>query len=159
MPFAIPVDIISVAIFLIAIFSLALYLGKGATVSAIISLYTSLLLFKQFPYSESLFSRFASNEVYFLKGGLFLIFFLASHIIIRNAVSAMYSWTPFIKIVEAGILSVLITGLSVIALSEVTGSDKILELAPSITPIFTFDQAQFWWFAGGLIALFFTVKR
>lgn len=160
MLFGIPLDIIVVAIVLLIIFGLMLFSGKSAGVSSIIALYFGLFLYKLLPYS-SYIDKVAktASQLVFLRFGIFLILSALAYFPIRKVVSVVYSWTPLVKIVEALTISILVSGLLIIAFSTVTKSTVLTNFIPSLNKLLSIPNAEFWWIIVTLVSFFVLIRR
>ncbi|MDO8492245.1 MAG: hypothetical protein Q7S34_01210 [bacterium] len=155
-----PLDIIAIIIVLAVFFGAVLYLGKSAGISIIFSLPISIFLYSNFPYMEKLLALGKSPaQGEWLKVLIFLLFLIISYIVVRRAVSVVFSWSPIGKITEATLISIIITGLLATFLPSLINVDIITQYLPILDKLLSLPNVLFWWFAGSMLALFFILNR
>lgn len=155
-----PFDVIGLGIILVAIFSIVLYAGKSTGISMIFALPVTGFLYYFFPYEEKLTTLLKTPlQLEVMRGVILALFFIFCYIIIRRSVSVVFSWNSFGKIIEAGIISVIFTGLLALLVSRVVDPTLITNSLPLLGKLFTVPNIIFFWPIGSFIALYFVLDR
>src|SRR5262245_14971416 len=86
-------DIIVIFILFVLVAAYGFYRSKGKLISLILSFYPAILLFLNFPYTNSLliFNKTAS-QIFISKCIIFLIFLVPIHLILNRIISSTYDY-------------------------------------------------------------------
>jgi len=155
-----PFDVILIIVILGILFGALLYFGKSAGISLIFSLPIAGFVYNIFPYTDNLLAYGKTPaESEWLKVALLVILIILSYLIIRRAVSVVFSWSSLGRATEATVLSLIITGLLVTYLASFINPDIVTEYFPVLKQLLTIPNILFWWFVGSMLALFFILNK
>ena len=155
-----PIDILVSIVVLVVSFFAIIYFGKSVGVSAILSLYPSLLIYENFVFLDKVlgFAR-SPFEAVLVKSAIFTLILLVVYIMMRRAVSVVFSWTPAVKLIEGVILAIVLTGLIFSSYTYVSGTTYLIKNIPLNYLFNTASFTLFWWLSGAIIVLLFILRK
>ncbi len=155
-----PFDIIGIIVLLAVALSALLYFGKSAGLSVIFSIPIAVFLYNLFPYTDYLLNftkDWWGNAA--MESILFVIFTLLVFWVVRQAVSVVFPWNPIPKLAEGLLITVVVSGLIIIAVATIIDETVVTSYLPFVAKILAVPDIFFWWTLGGLLSLLFILNR
>jgi hypothetical protein len=155
----ISIDIIVLASILVGVFALSFYFGKGALLSALLSLYTSTIMFSIFPFTAKLFDAVGGMSVKpFIAPLIFAVFWIFSFLIFKNVVVNDFNAGFLSKTLSSVFVTVIFTGTLLAVFYNILSFSQFYSFAEPVKTLFVFSNALFWWFLSGMVASFFLLR-
>ncbi len=135
---------IALIIVLILLGILAFYKGRGVLFCIISSFYPSIILYQLFPYKKNfIFFTSTKDQLFISHALIFLVFFLLSYFIMNRTTHASSLIRGVSGLIDALLLSVSITALTVVLCLHVLPTRDIFNLSGSVERFFISDLGYF----------------
>ncbi len=144
-------DFVVVLALVAVLFLFAYYVGRGAFVTAVISLYAGFALYTQFPFMSMLGS--ASGATLLMeKLGIYAGLSLLVYLVVRRVIVSEFL---YINVVALIVLCVIVAAFLLALAFTIFDVPAIYKFTPPIVALFSQKQYFFWWFVAPLAGLFF----
>ena len=154
-----PLDLIGTGIVFVVIMTAVIYFGKSVAVSSIFSIPIGAFLYYNFPYKDKLVGMVNSgSQSIWLNAAILLFFVVFSYIVVRRAVSVVFPWNSPVKFFQTIILSIIITGLLAMVLTNFINTDLVTIYFPILKKLLILPNITFWWLIGSILILFFILN-
>ena len=153
-------DLIGIIILLAISLAALLFFGKSVGIALIFSLPIASFLYERFPYTNQI-TIIAKSEsgVGAIKALLFLLIVLIVYTVVRKAVSVVFPWNPLPKLFEGIVITIILTGLLLLNITQYIDQAIILSYLPLVTKLLAIPHILFWWTLGGFLSLLFILNK
>ncbi|MEN9649546.1 MAG: hypothetical protein RL094_513 [Candidatus Parcubacteria bacterium] len=123
---------------------LAYYRGTSILFCLISSFYPAIVIYKAFPYTENfIFFKKTSSEVFLSHAALFVLIFIGIYFIMRRITHADAIMGGVSGVLDAVLLAVSITALTLVLSLHILPSRDIYNLSGTIEKFFRSDMGYF----------------
>lgn len=141
--------------FLVLVF-FAFQFGKDKIISIIISLYITLLIYLNFPYTDLVILE---GKELISNIGIFLVFLFLIYMIVKRMILADFPGDLMHKWFEVIVLGAVATTLMLAFVYHVLPVFAVHDFSPDVDRFFATSELFFWWLVAPFIAMFFVVRR
>jgi hypothetical protein len=144
-------DFVVVLALVAVLFLFAYYVGRGAFVTGIISLYAGFALYTQFPFM-SMLGTAAGATLLTEKIGIYAGLSLIAYLVVRRVIVSEFL---YINVVALIVLCLVVAAFLLALAFIIFDVPTVYRFSPPIVALFSPKQYFFWWFLAPLAGLFF----
>ncbi len=148
-----PIEVLAGAVIFALAFLYAFIRGKERIISAILAFYPAFLLFSFFPYWSAKIFEKQGIHMFVAYLGVFLLFYIPSHLIFSRCIESYYSSSSIGKIIQIILLSASFTVLTSVLLV------RFLPLSYTISVGGFIGTNVFWFLVAPILAILASVKE
>lgn len=151
---SIPIDIIVVALSILACIAIGYYAGKKTMLAILLALYPTLILFQALPFTWAM----PNLQIAYTSAGLFAVIWIASFFVIRPFFAISYPMRRSTQLTEVGLLGVMTVGTTIAMGYHAKLFPALYAFAPQTSHIFQGDIAFFAWALIPLIGIILFIR-